>query len=164
MTTRLFGVATLAASMLSFGQQTGTAAPEHYDGEVIMGASLSDTVCNAGNAARLPLDQALRSAGATGDQCFAIDGFWHADALFATLADARVTWSNAEPALAGRRLGVYGSKRLMAAAPHGARRYTLVGRLRHCDTAWPGATMVLGYCHHGGGPFLIIAQVIALGR
>ena len=139
-------------------------APAPFDGQVIAGASLSDTVCNAGNARKVSLEQALQSARSAGDACFAIDGFWHADGLFRSRADAGMTWSNLAPALIGRRLGVYGARRIMAIAPKRAGRYTLVGRLRHCDTAWPGATMVLGYCHHTGGPFLILSQAIKRRR
>jgi hypothetical protein len=37
----------------------------------------------------------------------------------------------------------------------------MVGIIGQCETEWPGAMMVLGYCHFTGRPILKIAEVIA---
>jgi hypothetical protein len=36
----------------------------------------------------------------------------------------------------------------------------MVGIMAHCESAWPHALMVLGYCHSSGGPILKVAEVI----
>jgi hypothetical protein len=36
----------------------------------------------------------------------------------------------------------------------------IVGIVGQCETEWPGAMMVLGYCHYTGGPILKVAEVI----
>ena len=125
---------------------------------LVAGASLDPAVCRLENSIPLTFDQVMQLDKEIGDQCVAVDGFWSGRALFRSASDANSEFSNVSEALSDRRLGIYGSERLLASAPKHAKRYTLVGQLRRCETAWPGAIMVLGYCHYTGGPFLIASE------
>jgi hypothetical protein len=139
-------------------QQAPPPPTESSGDDIITGAALDPAICNHGNAARLSIDTVLQSATPSPRQCVSIDGYWSGRALFRTAAEANSKFSNSSKRLAARRIGMYGSERLLVSAPKRATRYTLVGQLRRCETAWPGAMMVMGYCHYTGGPFLIAAE------
>ena len=141
-------------------QQNEAPATDSASEEIIMGASLDPATCNAENATPLTFDKAVSNTETSKQKCVKIDGFWSVRALFFSAADADSKLSNVSKRLAARRLGIYGSEGLLAAAPERGKPYTLVGQLHRCETAWPSAMMVLGYCHYTGGPFLIASQAI----
>jgi hypothetical protein len=141
-------------------QQNEAPATDSGGEDIIMGASLDPATCNVDNATPLTFDEAVSNPDLSNEQCVKIDGFWSGRALFLSAADANSKLSNVSKRLAARRVGIYGSERLLTLAPERAKRYTLVGQLHRCETAWPGAMIVMGYCHYTGGPFLIASQAI----
>ncbi len=36
----------------------------------------------------------------------------------------------------------------------------MTGVVGRCETQWPGADMVMGYCHYTGGPILLVASAV----
>lgn len=159
--TRSCALALLLSSAPIFAQQASTAGGAATSDDIIMGASLDPATCNVENAVPLSFDNAVTKKQVRGKQCVKIDGFWSGRALFRSAADANSKLSNVSRKLASRRIGLYGAERLLASAPSPAKRYTLVGQLRRCESAWPRAMMVMGYCHYTGGPFLIASEALA---
>lgn len=151
----------LTLSAVAIAQNTTSPAissTEEHSDDIIMSAWLDPTACNIGNATPVTFEQALRAEKSLDDKCVAVEGFWSGRALFRTAADANSKRSNMSERLSGRRLGIYGSEQLLTSAPTKPKRYTFVGQLHQCDTAWPGAIMVMGYCHYTTGPFLIASE------
>jgi len=94
-------------------------------------------------------------------KCVAVDGYWQLRALFAQRRDARSSYSMSNTAVRDRRIGIYGSDRLLAAAPRSPAAYTAVGIVGQCEQLWAEAVMVMGYCHYTGGPYLAVAEMKA---
>lgn len=40
----------------------------------------------------------------------------------------------------------------------------MIGVIGQCETEWPDAMMVLGYCHYTGGPILKVAEAMPLQK
>ena len=155
--TRAF-LLSLLWSVLAFAQQETKPATDDGD-DFIVGAALDPEACNLSNAKPVTFrDVAGRLTDAEA-QCVAVTAYWSGRALFPTAADGRRKLSNVTEKLKRRRIGLYASERLLASAPQTPTKYTVVGQLRHCETAWPKAMMVLGYCHYTGGPFLIVSEI-----
>lgn len=106
------------------------------------------------------IEEALQLGDSLLGQCIAVDGFWSGSALFVTASDGNDRRSNSVEALRRRRIGVYGTERMLYLAPNHSLKYRLVGIYGRCETEWPGAMMVLGYCHYSGGPILKLSQAI----
>jgi hypothetical protein len=149
----------LSSASPSIAQQNVASVGDTNDGDIIISASLDPAVCNAKNATPLTFQEALSAKTPPTDQCVRVDGFRLGRALFVNATDAKAKNPEASKRLAARRIGIYGSERVLANAPRTAKRYTVVGQLRRCETAWPGAMLVLGYCHYSGGPFLLASQI-----
>lgn len=66
--------------------------------------------------------------------------------------------------LRSRRVGIYAADEVLDRAPDAPTRYTMIGIVDQCETAWPDALMVMGYCHYTSGPFLRISQAIPRDR
>jgi hypothetical protein len=136
--------------------------PPDNSGDVIRGAWADPAKCNRTIALHLSFDDVLRRAEALNGTCVAVQGFWARRALFRRASQANANSSNSDRSVRGHRIGIYAREQVLEHAPQRAARYTMVGIIGQCETEWPGAMMVLGYCHFTGGPILKIAEVVPL--
>jgi hypothetical protein len=148
----------LGSATPTSAQQTMSPVEDDSSGDIIISAALDPATCNTGNSTPIAFNEALAVENSSSTQCVRVEGFRLGRALFLNAADARLKNSEASKKLAARRIGIYGSERVLAHAPTRPRLYTVVGQLHRCETAWPGAMLVMGYCHYSGGPFLLASQ------
>ena len=142
---------------------TNTAEAQDSDApseDIIMGAWSNQAECNRTNASRVSFTQFLASYKARKGTCVAVEGFWYGRALFKASRDGRTTKSNTSGHLRKKRIGLYARSELLEAAPARPERYLFVGRVGECETQWPGAMMVMGYCHYTGGPILLVSEAV----
>ncbi|KQM21395.1 hypothetical protein ASE49_15070 [Novosphingobium sp. Leaf2] len=135
--------------------------PADNSEDVILGAWSDPAKCNRANAIHLTFDDVLRRGEGLNGTCVAFQGFWAGRALFKRASQGNADGSNSDRSLRGHRIGIYAREEVLEHAPQRAARYTMVGIIGQCETEWPRAMMVLGYCHYPGGPILKIAEVIA---
>ena len=101
---------------------------------------------------------AAREGGAKPGTCVALTAYWKGGAIYASEADADLAKSVVTASLRGRRVGIYAGEETFVRAPHHPMPSTIVGTYASCKKEWPGAMMVLGYCHFSDGPFLKVSQ------
>jgi len=133
-------------------------AKEDLSDQIITGAWGDPTKCNFTNAMPLPFMDAARDGGAVTGACVAVTAFWKGGAIYANGTDADLVKSVVTSRLKGRRVGIYADERTFEKAPRHPTPFTVVGTWASCKTEWPGAMMVLGYCHFSDGPFLKVSQ------
>lgn len=153
----LFGAALGLTAIPSSAQSPGEGVNE----DIILGAWSDPATCNIENAVQVSVDEILERGSALNGKCITVEGFWTARALFSHARDGNKPRSNVDKALRHRRIGIYAREELLEAAPRRSARYTMVGVLGQCETEWPSAMMVMGYCHYTGGPLLKVSQAIA---
>lgn len=145
------------ALALAAGQQDGAA-----DEDIILFAWANPATCNADVARPVALEELLAGRPDLAGVCVAVEGYWASRALFMTARDANRAGAQTRAGLRGRRLGVYARAELLDAAPRRGARYRLIGSVGRCETEWPDAMMVMGYCHYTGGPIIRVAQAVPL--
>lgn len=133
-------------------------AKEDLSDQIITGAWADPTKCNLTNASPIPFMDAARDAGTASGACVSITGYWKGGAIYANEADANLAKSVVTSKLKGRRVGIYADERTFAKAPRYPTPSTVIGTYASCKTEWPGAMMVLGYCHFSDGPFLKVSE------
>lgn len=133
-------------------------AKEDLSDQIITGAWGDPTKCNLTNASPIPFMNAARDEEAVSGACVSITGYWKGGAIYANEADANLAKSVVTSKLKGRRVGIYADERTFAKAPRHTTPFTVVGTYASCKTEWPGAMMVLGYCHFSDGPFLKVSE------
>lgn len=136
------------------------ASPNDGSGDIVISAWADPETCNIQNATAMNVKEALSRADSLVGQCIAVDGYWSGRAVFSSASDGNQRRSNSVAALSSQRIGVYGTERMLYIAPRKARRYKLVGIFGRCETEWPGAMMVMGYCHYTSGPILKLSQAV----
>ncbi|MEL6728269.1 MAG: hypothetical protein AAFP81_02020 [Pseudomonadota bacterium] len=116
--------------------------------------------CNGSIAETVSLDALLRSPEDFQETCVRTEGFYKAGALFMHAHDLRRKYPSQNEVSAKRRLGVYAEQSLMEQLTRSqGNRVELVGLVSHCDALWGENTiMVMGYCHHTGGPIIGLTQ------
>ena len=130
--------------------------------DVILGAWSDPAKCNRANAARLTFDEVLARGEKLNGTCVAIEGFWASRALFKREGQGNAARSNVARSLRNRRIGIYARDEVLENAPRRSARYMMDGVIGQCETEWPDAMMVLGYCHYTGGPILKVAEAMPL--
>lgn len=155
----LLACAFVAASNAAMAQVTDDSGEG-----IIMGAWSNPADCNRASASRIKYRELLRRQKVLNGSCVAVEGYWQARALFENARDAQAQGSNFARHLRSNRIGIYARDDLMEAAPIRPQRYLVVGRVGECETQWPGAMMVMGYCHYTGGPILVVSEVLKVGR
>jgi len=133
-------------------------AKEDLSNQIITGAWGDPAKCNLANASPMTFADAARDNGAASGACVSITAYWKRGAIYANRADADLTKSVVTSKLKGRRVGIYADERTFEKAPSRPKPFTVVGTYASCKTEWPGAMMVLGYCHFSDGPFLKVSQ------
>jgi hypothetical protein len=148
-------MALTALSSAAMGQVDSKPGSE----DVIMGAWSNPVDCNRTNATRLTISQLLTRVERYRGSCVSVEGYWFRRALFESSREARSKKSNVSRRLRHRRVGLYARPEVLEAGPAQSRRYVIVGRVGTCATQWPGAMMVMGYCHYTEGPILLVSEV-----
>lgn len=145
------------------GQAEQRAAPVD-DEEIIMGAWTDPAKCNGDIARPASMPEIMAGNAIPDGTCVAVEGYWRGRALLARKADADDNRSTVAPSHARSRIGLYAKSELFETAPDRSRRYVMIGVLGHCETQWPGAMMVMGYCHYTDGPILLLSQAFDAGK
>jgi hypothetical protein len=135
---------------------------EPADDTIIINAWSDPESCNIGIATRISFEDL-----ASGDQietgsCVVVEGIQSDRALFRTSRDARSKKSTSSDRLRGRRIGLYANWEAVGDPFAEPRRIRVVGLAGDCSTQWPGAMMVMGYCHYTGGPILLVSEMTEL--
>lgn len=120
----------------------------------------TNEACNASIAETVSLRALLRSPEDFHDKCVRTEGFYRSGALFIRERDIRRKYPSQNEVSAKRRLGVYAEQALIEQLSKSQGKVTeLVGLVSNCDSLWSENTiMVMGYCHHTGGPIIGVAQ------
>lgn len=148
------------ALMIKCSVAQAQTASEPYSGEIIMRAWSNPEDCNRANAQPLVFSDLLHRYQTLKSSCVAVEGFWSGEALFEKSREARAENSDIAGGLRNDRIGLYARERLFGKHAPPLRRLIIVGRVGECETQWPGAMMVLGYCHYRDGPILLVSQAI----
>lgn len=144
---------------LLVAQSASAPPPQAMDDGIVTTVSLDTAKCNLANSTTISFDDAMQKPDILAGKWVAVTGYWMQRAIFRSREAANSEGSNFRGEFAQNRLGVYASKRLLYTAPKRARPVVVSGIIKKCETAWPGAIMVMGYCHYTNGPFIIISQV-----
>ena len=127
---------------------------------IIMNAWTNSEDCNRENATELSFSKVAEDADVLIGQCVTLAGYWYGRGLFRIENDALRKGSLFTPGLRGRRVGLYANWELVGDPPSKPRWQRFVGRVGRCETQWPGAMMVMGFCHYTGGAILLVSEVI----
>ena len=152
------GLAALAFSPTLFAQEADRSA----DGEFIMNAWSDPADCNHSNAKRVAFSVIAAGEEDLLGECVAVEGYWLGRALFHSAREAKATRSNTTERLPGNRVGIYAQWERVGELPDKPTKTLFVGRLGQCETQWPGAIMVMGYCHYTGGPILLVSEALTI--
>ena len=153
----LSAAAAICLSALAFAQDDGEA------GSVLMNAWADPAACNLENAAPVSFAQLASGDGGLTGACVVIDGYQMDRALFADLRDARSRRVATAESLSRKRVGLYADWTKVGNSPDEPERVRVVGEAGRCETQWPEALMVMGYCHYTGGPILIVSEIYQAG-
>jgi len=137
---------------------TAQAVDDASGDEIIMNAWSDPDDCNLAVAKRVSFSVLAADAGGLAGVCVAVEGYWLGRALFGSKREAKTRLSNTTDRLRGRRIGIYAQWESIGKPPDRPTGTMLVGRVGQCETQWPGAMMVMGYCHYTGGPILLVAE------
>lgn len=140
--------------------QSPAMSEERSPGAIVTGAWSDPAICNMQTAVRVNFGEVLERASELNGKCIAVEGFWAGRALFGRVRDGNKPGSNIDEVLHRKRIGIYARNDILDAAPERSTRYVMVGVLGQCETEWPDAIMVLGYCHYVSGLILKISEVI----
>lgn len=129
--------------------------------EFIVNAWANAKTCDQQVAQPVTMASVIQDAEKLQDQCVIIEGYWRGRALFDTARHARSHRSMSSSKVARHRIGLYADWDKIDAPPAAPTRTGLVGILGLCETQWPDAIMVMGYCHYTSGPILLVSQRVA---
>lgn len=154
LVTTVAGVAVIVVATIATAQ-TADGSPRD---EFIMNAWSDPADCNLAVAKSVSFSVLAADVGGLVGQCVAVEGFWSGRALFGSKREARTRLSNTNDRLRGKRIGIYAQWESIGEPPDRPAGTMFVGRVGQCETQWPGAMMVMGYCHYTGGPILLVAE------
>ncbi|MGN6497626.1 MAG: hypothetical protein ACTHK5_09850 [Tsuneonella sp.] len=158
---KAFGLSSLVVAFVFaappvFAQEADGSAGE----EIIMNAWTNSKDCNRDNATKLSFSEVAADADVLIGQCVSLAGYWYGRGLFRSEKDAQRKGSLVKPDLRGRRIGLYANWELLGDPPREPRWQRFVGKVGRCETQWPRAMMVMGFCHYTGGPILLVSEAI----
>lgn len=146
------------AAILAASSATAQTANETPLEEIIINAWSNPEDCNLAVAKRVPFSVLTADVEGLVGKCVAVEGYWSGRALFGSAREARTRLSNTTERLRGKRIGIYAHWESIGEPPDRPTRMMFVGRVGQCETQWPGAMMVMGYCHYTGGSILLVAE------
>lgn len=162
MTERLIpffaAVAMLGNSSAILAQETNQTPSEEF---FVTGAWSDPSECNQNVARTVSFDTLMADYKALRGECVQVEGYWKGGALYRSAQPARARRSVMSDHLHSKRLGLYAQWEKVGEPPERPTRTTFVGRVGDCETQWPGATMVMGYCHYTGGPILLVSESLS---
>ena len=127
--------------------------------EFIINAWSDPSDCNIDNAEPVLFSDLASDAQELLGECVAVEGYWAGRALFKSAKQANMRLSNVTRRLSGKRVGLYAQWEQFGEPPDHPTPKVIVGRVGQCETQWPSAMMVMGYCHYTGGPILLVSQI-----
>ncbi|PNQ77982.1 hypothetical protein BA950_02995 [Erythrobacter sp. SAORIC-644] len=130
-------------------------------GEFIMNAWSSAEDCNRSNASAVSLSAVAADPDALIGQCVTFAGYWYGRALFRNENDARSDGALVKRSLRRKRVGLYANWDLIGDPPSEPRWQRFVGKVGRCETQWPEAMMVMGFCHYAEGAILLVSEAMA---
>jgi hypothetical protein len=151
----LIGLASLSHPFVVLAQESDQ-APRN---EIINNAWSDPSECNEGNAKLVSFTTLSTDFEEFRGDCVAVEGYWFGRALFASAGDASSRQSAFSERLNGERIGLYAQWETVGEPPVEPMRRRFVGFVGECETQWPSAMMVMGYCHYTGGPILLVSEV-----
>lgn len=161
MTVRLISflaaIAMLGNSSGISAQETNQAPGEEF---FVTGAWSDPSECNQKVARAVSFDTLMADHKTLRGDCVQVEGYWKGLALFSSAQRARARRSVMSDHLRSKRVGLYAQWEKVGEPPERPRRTTFVGRVGDCETQWPGATLVMGYCHYTGGPILLVSEAV----
>ena len=126
--------------------------------EFIMNAWAEPSDCIFEKAKNVAFSDLASDAGELVGECVAVEGFWQGRALFRSAWHAKMRRSNTNEQLRRKRIGLYAQWEKIGEPSDQPARSVFVGIVGRCETQWPDAMMVLGYCHYTGGSILLVSQ------
>jgi hypothetical protein len=130
------------------------------DFQIIMGYEPPEASCTAENTESVSMSALLKAPEARYGKCVSTEGYVTARALFVRKTDLDRRYPASNRYSAGRRIGLYGSDKLMAEiARRDWRRVRVTGLFYDCADLGAAGDLVLGYCHYAGGPFIGMTSV-----
>lgn len=158
MLSRLVAIASGVVAIIAASNATAQTADESLHDEFIMNAWSNPIDCNRTVAKRVSFSALAADAEGMIGECVAVEGYWSGRALFGSTREAGTRRSNTTDRLRGKRIGIYAQWESIGEPPDRPTRIMFVGRVGQCETQWPGAMMVMGYCHYTGGSILLVAE------
>lgn len=158
MLSRLAATFVGASAIVAASNATAQTTDDSSPSEFIMNAWSNPTDCNRAIARIVSFSALAADSNGLIGECVAVEGYWSGRALFSSTREARTRLSNTTYRLKGKRIGIYADWESIGEPPDRPARTTFVGRVGQCETQWPGAMMVMGYCHYTGGPILLVAE------
>jgi hypothetical protein len=150
---------TLVVLALAAPPRTEVPASTAEDDSVIVWVAARPETCNLKVARRVKVEVFVQNPDDWAGRCIAVSGYRHGRALFKSPSDARRKHSQWSSELDGRKVGIYGRREVLNAAPEASKRVVAVGIANTCERLSAGAVMVMGYCHYTGGPIIAIAEM-----
>jgi hypothetical protein len=129
--------------------------------EIILGASSSPKICNFKNARPVAVREFVKNPADYKRKCIALSGYLGPRALFGSVEDFyALKGSPSKEDKIAARVGLYADDQNMNALFRAERAFvTVVGLGAECsDFSGERVVMVLGYCHHVGGPTLWVSD------
>lgn len=154
----LAAIAILSTSSVIFAQETDQTPGEEF---FVTGAWSDPSECNQNVARAVSFDTLMADYKTLRGECVQVEGYWKGRALFRSTQPAGARRSVISDHLRSKRIGLYAQWEKVGEPPERPTRTTFVGRVGDCETQWPGATMVMGYCHYTGGPILLVSEALS---
>lgn len=126
--------------------------------EFIMNAWSDPSDCNLDNAKQVSFSDLAADASNLLGECVSVEGYWRGRALFGSKKHAKRSRSTTTVRLRGQRIGLYAQWDSVGEPPDSPTKTIFAGRVGQCETQWPEAMMVMGYCHYTGGPILLVSE------
>ena len=127
--------------------------------EFVMNAWADPAECNLTNAAAVTFAELASGDRVASGTCVVVEGIREGRALFAKFSHAKSKGSQSSERLRNKRVGLYADWDSFGDSSGEPRQYRVIGITGRCETQWPGAMMVMGYCHYTGGPILLVSDM-----
>ena len=117
--------------------------------------------CTARTAKPADPGEVAADPAAYAGQCVKLEGWWKDIGFYPTRAEAAVVDALSIPLLDNRRIGLYLSKKDLAAAPQGPKLAAVIGAVGGACAKLPAVVTATdtGYCHYKGGAYLAVASI-----
>jgi hypothetical protein len=131
--------------------------------EIVINEWANKEACNSSNAERVSFAELSSGTNIAKGRCVAVEGFQKNRALFDSVRHAKSRRSANSEKLRGKRVGLYADWESFGDPFSKPERVRVLGLVGECETQWPGAMMLMGYCHYTGGPILLVSELTRLG-